>query len=455
MAYKNLMLLYTTNPALWCKFFLTTHIGVALTWYNSLPGRNIHTFAQLESKFLGHFVAYKRQEKSNFHLLSITQLEGESISSYLRKFHEAVLKTYAEAMKQCQSYVTASKICQAHEPKRQKSEKKDPIFSHHSSRNKEEHSSRRDRNYMLRHPEPPSDMGPPRSKHVYVTEGEARTRKLLDGSNDPMFNCNRKDIFFAILDELPTPPPTATPSDCRNYNLWLLPQRTWPCLGPIRELKRILHQLADEGKLSKFINRKDYDMRGDAERRPWNQNRDEGRRESSNTQGTINMIFGGYTEEHPTICAAKDSVHTLFKGPPKTTSSGPIMRFDATTSQPLQQPHTNPLVVTIKIGQMMVRRVLVDTGSTTDLITMECLRQLKFEENHLHPLDKPLIGFGGNQVISLGTIVLPVRVGEKDRSKTMPIRFTVVDLTFPYNAIMGLPLINKIKAAIFPHQLLL
>ncbi|XP_057548270.1 uncharacterized protein LOC130826724 [Amaranthus tricolor] len=37
----------------------------------------------------------------------------------------------------------------------------------------------------------------------------------------------------------------------------------------------------------------------------------------------------------------------------------------------------------------------------------------------------------------------------------MPIRFTVVDLNFPYNAIMGLPLINKIKAAIFPHQLLL
>ena len=37
----------------------------------------------------------------------------------------------------------------------------------------------------------------------------------------------------------------------------------------------------------------------------------------------------------------------------------------------------------------------------------------------------------------------------------MPIRFTVVDLTFPYNAIMGLPLINKIKAAIFPHQFLL
>ena len=114
------------------------------------------------------------------------------------------------------------------------------------------------------------------------------------------------------------------------------------------------------------------------------------------------------------------------------------MRFDATTSQTLQQPHTDPLVVTLKIGQMNVKRVLVDTGSTAELITMNVtLKKMKFEEKHLQPLDKPLIGFGGNQVIPLGTIILPVRVGEKDGSRTMPIRFTVVDLTFPYNAIMG------------------
>ncbi|XP_057517940.1 uncharacterized protein LOC130798860 [Amaranthus tricolor] len=323
MAYKNLMLLYTNDPSLWCKFFPTTLTGVALTWYTSLPGGSIHNFAQLEEKFLGHFVASRRQEKSNFHLLSITQLEGESISSYLKKFHEAVLE--------------------AHDPKKRRSDKKDPI-ANHPSRNREEQPSRRERNYMPRRQEPPSDMGPPRPRHVYVTEGEPRTRNLLDG---------------------------------------------------------------------------------------------------------------GYTEEYPTIRAARDSVHTLLKGPPKASTSGPIMKFDATTSQTLQQPHTDPLVVTLKIGQMKVKRVLVDTGSTADLITMKCLRKMKFEEQHLQPLDKPLIGFEGSQVIPLGTIILPVRVGERNESRTMPIRFTVVDLTFPYNTIMGLPLINKIKAAIFPHQLLL
>ncbi|XP_057532829.1 uncharacterized protein LOC130810711 [Amaranthus tricolor] len=300
-------------------------------------------------------------------------------------------------------------------------------------------------------------MGPPRFRHVYATEGETRTRNLLDGGNDPMFNRNRKDIFFAIWDELPTPPPTTTPSDRRNYNLWCdYHKEHGHTLAQCHKLKRILHQLANERKLTRFINRKAYGARSDTEKRPWNPKhrsprRDETRRESSNTQGTINMIFDGYSEEYPTIRAARDNVHTLLEGPPKTTSNGPIMIFDATTSQ----PHIDPLVVTIKIGQMKTRRVLVDIESTADLITMECFRQMRFKENHLQPLDKPLIGFERNQVIPLGTIILPVWVGERDRRKTMPIRFTVVDLTFPYNAIMGLPLTNKIKVAIFSHQLLL
>ncbi|XP_057543932.1 uncharacterized protein LOC130823331 [Amaranthus tricolor] len=371
-AYKNLMLLYTTNSSLWSS---------------------------------------KRQEKSNFHLLSVTQLEGESISSYLKKFHEAVLevtdledqvKTYAEAMKQCQSYVTASEICQAHDPKRRKSEKKEAGSSLQSSRRREEHSPR-GKNYMPRRPGPPSDMGPPRARQVYVAGGETRTRNLGDGGNDPMFNRNRRDIFFAVRDQLPAPPPVTTPSDRRNYNLWCdYHKEHGHTLAQCRELKRILHQLADEGKLSRFINRRDYDAGREGERRPWQQKRrspkrNEARRESSDTQGTINMIFGGYTEEYPTIRAAKNSVHTLLKGPPMAASKGPVMKFDATTSQPLQQPHTDPLKDEVR-GE-----ALATPRQTTDWVWRE----------------------------------------------------SVVDLNFPYNAIMGLPLINKIKAAIFPHQLLL
>ena len=73
IAYKNLMVLYTTDPSLLCKFFPITLTGLALTWYTSLPNGSINSFAELEAKFLSHFMASKRQEKSNFHLLSVEQ----------------------------------------------------------------------------------------------------------------------------------------------------------------------------------------------------------------------------------------------------------------------------------------------------------------------------------------------------------------------------------------------
>ena len=73
VVYKNLMLLYTTNQTLLCKLFPIILRGVELKWYTSQPIRSIHTYAQLETKFVSHFVAFKRQEKSNFHLLSIIQ----------------------------------------------------------------------------------------------------------------------------------------------------------------------------------------------------------------------------------------------------------------------------------------------------------------------------------------------------------------------------------------------
>ena len=76
-----------------------------------------------------------------------------------------------------------------------------------------------------------------------------------------------RDIFYAIRDALPTPPPTTTASDRRNYNLWCDYHREYGhTLEQCRELKRILHQMAEEGKLGRFLNRKEYTSRGDNER---------------------------------------------------------------------------------------------------------------------------------------------------------------------------------------------
>ena len=57
------------------------------------PPRSVDNFASLESLFLDHFVAAKRQRKSNLHLMSVIQKEGDSVTSYFQRFHEEVLST--------------------------------------------------------------------------------------------------------------------------------------------------------------------------------------------------------------------------------------------------------------------------------------------------------------------------------------------------------------------------
>ena len=73
------------------QIFSITLTGLALLWCTLLPNGSISSFSELEAKFLSHFMASKRQEKSYFHLLSITQQEGESLSAYLQRFHDGVL----------------------------------------------------------------------------------------------------------------------------------------------------------------------------------------------------------------------------------------------------------------------------------------------------------------------------------------------------------------------------
>jgi len=75
--------------------------------------------------------------------------------------------------------------------------------------------------------------------------------------------------------------------------------------------------------------------------------------------------------------------------------SGPIMTLGPEDMGPLQAPHNDPLVVQLKIATAMVRRVLVDTGSSVDIITLECFKKLQYSEKDLEATGTPLVGFGG------------------------------------------------------------
>ena len=72
------------------------------------------------------------------------------------------------------------------------------------------------------------------------------------------------------------------------------------------------------------------------------------------------------------------------------------------------QPHNDVLVVTLKIGGYDVKRVLVDQGSSAEIMYPDLYEGLKLKPKDLAHYNSPLVGFDGKVVIPRGQIRLPV-----------------------------------------------
>ena len=118
-------------------------------------------------------------------------------------------------------------------------------------------------------------------------------------------------------------------------------------------------------------------------------------------------------------------------------------------------PHDDPMVVELKVANMKVRRILIDTGSSSDIVSLSCLKNLKYDEKSVEPVSHPLVGFGGGIIYPVGRVDLPVRLGEKGKSRNLFVRFLVVEDLTAYNIILGRPTLNEAKAVIVPHLMLM
>ena len=63
------------------------------------------------------------------------------------------------------------------------------------------------------------------------------------------------------------------------------------------------------------------------------------------------------------------------------------------------QPHNDALVVKAQINGFIVKRVLIDQGSGTEVMYPDLFRGLGLKNEDLSKYDLPLVGFDGRMVI--------------------------------------------------------
>jgi hypothetical protein len=111
-------------------------------------------------------------------------------------------------------------------------------------------------------------------------------------------------------------------------------------------------------------------------------------------------------------------------------------------------PHIDAMVINCSVAGWDLHKVLVDNGSHADIIFLHAFDRMGISHNLLKPSDNPLYGFDGKGTFPVGKIELPLSFGVAPNARSEQITFDIVDMVYPYNAIMGRGSINKFEAAI-------
>ncbi|XP_056688656.1 uncharacterized protein [Spinacia oleracea] len=402
-------------------------------------------------------MAYKEERKTSMHLGRIQQGKEESLRSYVKRFNLEVghipdlpdgvsfdnfirglekesfkfdlvkksVRTMAEVLDKAEAFIHATEICSA-----SKDGKAGEATD--SSRKKE----------MI-------DRKVPRVNGTWALSKECDTNSPGQKRGRPQereyFEYNT-DLLTLLVDvgtrfDLERPFPMKSPPESRDLKLYCqfhedIGHDTKDC----RCLKRALAGLASKGHLKNYFQRSTHGTGKNQYKK--NKSPVSATEENHSEWGFVAVISGGPAAGGPTMRGQKDYAHRL--GQVMLSGKSPVDPFPRieiceSDGGRAATPHDDHLVVEIKISNMRVKRILIDIGSSSDIMSMECLSRLAHDPKTIETIHYPIIGFGGSIIHPAGVINLHVRIGGRKDGRKMGVDFLIVKDLTAYNVIWDVP----------------
>ncbi|XP_057779917.1 uncharacterized protein LOC130998518 [Salvia miltiorrhiza] len=90
--FEGLVTLHMYSEGIKCRIFSTTLTGPAQLWFGTLAPNTIHSFEDLQTRFLRQFASSRRVGKSALSLMDIKQDQNETLREYTARFNLAALE---------------------------------------------------------------------------------------------------------------------------------------------------------------------------------------------------------------------------------------------------------------------------------------------------------------------------------------------------------------------------
>ncbi|KAL0303534.1 UNVERIFIED_CONTAM: Gag-Pol polyprotein [Sesamum radiatum] len=421
-AFELVMNLYGQSSAINAKLFVTTLTGKAQEWFTSLPSGGIETFDQLIQKFTFHFASKRKQKRSATYLFNIRQGENESLKNFIGRFNNETLEVQDLRIDMIVSILIhgLKKGLLASALARDPPEDEQLMKIAQKCIDEEEINAMKDGEWQRSR-----DRGRWKdNKEKYV-----RTEKGRESPYRPRFHRERghdTEDCYQLKDEIER----------------LVRQ------GYFREF--ILEQ--GGGTRDHRVGRKARSKSRSRERFKGDGGRE--RRENVLVKGVINTIAGGSTERWSN--RERKRYERSGRGDRRKELVLNVEQEEEITFGAKDREGSgsqdDPMVIKLDIANFSVHKVLIDNGSLADIVFWDVIKRMGLESAQLQPVHTPLVGFGGSEVASMGTITLPVSMGEEPKRKTLMIKFLVVDTPFTYNVILGQPGLNAFKAVVSTYH---
>ena len=127
------------------------------------------------------------------------------------------------------------------------------------------------------------------------------------------------------------------------------------------------------------------------------------------------IIRGGSTGQlsrsRKTYLKVVQNIQLSGRSPKTRTTDKQTITFTDEDAVRIHHPHDDAIFITLLIPDYTIGRVLVDNGSSADILYYPAFQQMNLGRDQLRPVHSPLVGFGGMKVQPISTITLLVVVG--------------------------------------------